>query len=203
MFVLTADQVGSRRGPDLVEGALTALRSVCTAAPFTRTVGDELQGVLEEASSVVDAIVTLMRPGSWHIGLGIGPVETPLPTDPRSGRGPAFVAARAAVEAAKRDASHLAVVSAAEPGLEAEDAGVVLQLLAALQGRRSVQGWEAVDGMRQHGSQAEVADVLGVSRQAVGQRLQAAGWSLEERSRPVLTRLLVRADEAAAGARAR
>ena len=42
--------------------------------------------------------------------------------------------------------------------------------------------------------QSEVAEQLGVSRQAVGQRLQAAGWMLEQRTLPTLARLLDRAD---------
>ena len=38
---------------------------------------------------------------------------------------------------------------------------------------------------------------LGISRQAVGQRLQAAQWSVEEAAIPTLGRLLARADRVA------
>lgn len=203
MFVLTVDQQASRRQADLVEQAVAGLAGVAVAVPFTRTVGDEFQGVLREAPSVVAAILTLMRSGHWHIGLGIGIVEQPLPVDSRSGRGPAFVAARAAVELAKRDPSHLGVVTAAPSASEAEDAAVVFQLLVAVHERRTAQGWQAVDEMRAAGSQAEVAARLGISRQAVGQRLRAAAWALEERTLPALTRLLDRADAAAAAGGAR
>ncbi|WP_375433232.1 SatD family protein [uncultured Friedmanniella sp.] len=197
MFVLTVDQVASRRRPDLVDQALTSLADVAAAVPFTRTLGDEFQGAVQEESSVLAAILILMRSRQWHLGLGIGPVERPLPTDSRSARGPAFVAARSAVEQAKREPSHLAVVSAAPTATEAEDAAVVLRLLLAAHERRSAQGWEAVDAMRAATSQAEVATALGISRQAVGQRLRAAAWALEEQTLPVLTRLLGRADDAA------
>jgi hypothetical protein len=199
MFVLTVDQVHSRERRDLVEPALAALGAVPTRLRFTRTVGDEFQGALENPLSVVDAILTLMRGSQWHIGLGIGTVEEPLPDDPRSARGPAFLAARSAVERAKREPTHVCVVAPQPADVAAEDAEVVLQLLAALRSRRSDQGWEAADLMSATGSRTEVAARLGVSRQAVGQRLQAASWTVEQRARPTLVRLLDRADASAAG----
>src|SRR3712207_2242701 len=101
MFALTADQIESQARADLVDGVLDELSPVTTTLPFTRTVGDEFQGLLDDPVSVVDAILILMRTEQWHIGLGIGPVERPLPADPRRARGPALVCARAAVNAAK------------------------------------------------------------------------------------------------------
>jgi hypothetical protein len=197
MFVLTVDQIESRDRTDLVDDALQRLSSVATVLPFTRTVGDELQGLMEDPVSVVDAMVILMRDERWHMGLGIGPVERPLPEDSRRARGPAFVCARAAVNAAKSEPSHLCVVAAREDDHEAYDVEAVWRLTAAVQRRRSEPGWEAVDLVRAGSTQSEVAERLGISRQAVGQRLQAAQWSVEEAVRPTLARLLARADRAA------
>ena len=196
-FVLTVDQIESREQGDLVDVVLQRLSSVATILPFTRTVGDEFQGLLEDPVSVVDAIVILMRTERWHIGLGIGPVERPLPDDSRRARGPAFVCARAAVDAAKSEPSHLCVVAAREDGHEAYDVEAVWRLTAAVHQRRSEPGWEAVDLVRSGRTQSEVADRLGISRQAVGQRLRAAQWSVEEAIHPTLVRLLTRADRAA------
>jgi hypothetical protein len=196
-FVLTADQIDSRTHGDLVDGALQRLLSIATVLPFTRTVGDELQGLLDDPVSVVDAIVLLMRSEDWHLGLGIGPVERPLPDDTRRARGPAFVCARTAVTAAKTEPSHLCVVAALEEDHEAYDVEAVLRLAAAVRRRRSGPGWEAVDLVSAGSTQGEAAERLGISRQAVGQRLQAAAWSVEEAVRPTLVRLLARADRAA------
>jgi hypothetical protein len=196
-FVLTVDQIESRGQGDLVDGALQGLSSVTSVLPFTRTVGDELQGLMDDPVSVVDAIVMLMRSGEWHIGLGIGPVERPLPDDSRRARGPAFVCARAAVNAAKMEPSHLCVIAAREDDHEAYDVEAVWRLTAAVHHRRSEPGWEAVDLARSGRTQSEIAEQLGISRQAVGQRLQAAQWSAEEAARPTLMRLLGRADRAA------
>jgi hypothetical protein len=196
-FVLTVDQLESRTTGDAVDHALGLLSEVGTILPFTRTVGDEFQGLLDGAASAVDAILLLMRHERWHIGLGLGAVEQPLPTDSRAARGPAFLCARTAVEAAKTDVSHLAVVAAHETDHEAEDVQAVWRLTAALRRRRSPSGWAAVDLMLAGHTRSEAARRLGVSRQAVGQRLQAAHWDLEAAIRPTLTRLLTRADEAA------
>ena len=197
MFALTVDQIESRERVDLVDEVLAELSSVTTTLPFTRTVGDELQGLLHDPVSVVDAILILMRTEKWHIGLGIGPVERPLPTDSRRARGPALVCARAAVDAAKTEPSHLCVRAAREDDHEAYDVEAVWRLAAAVRRRRSEPGWAAVDLIRAGRTQTEVAERLGISRQAVGQRLQAAQWSVEEAIRPTLARLLTRADRAA------
>lgn len=185
-FVLTVDQIESREQGDLVDGALQRLSSVATVLPLTRTIGDEFQGLMDDPVSVVDAILILMRSEQWHIGLGIGPVERPLPEDSRRARGPAFVCARAAVNAAKTEPSHLCVVAAREDDHEAYDVETVWRLVAAVHRRRSEPGWEAVDLVRAGSTQTEVAEALGISRQAVGQRLQAAQWSVEEAGKSVV-----------------
>src|SRR3712207_2737912 len=189
MFVLTVDQRQSRSQADRVDHALAALGGVATRLPFTRTVGDEFQGALENPLSVVDAILILVRSPQWHVGLGIGPVQQPLPDDVRSARGPAFVAARTAVDRAKHEPTHLCVETAAD-GVDRQDAEAVLQLLATLLGRRTQEGWQAVDLVQSTGSRTAAAARLGISRQAVGQRLQAAGWTAEQRVVPTLGRLL-------------
>jgi hypothetical protein len=191
-FVLTVDQRGSRRGPDRVPEVLSALNStVPTVLPFERTAGDEFQGVLAEPDQVVDVVLRLVRLGGWSIGVGAGPVQTPLPPSTRAGAGPAFLCARRAVDAAKQRPVRLAVRGVVP--VEAGDAQAVLTALAVLVDRRSDQAWEAialVDGGR---TQAEAATELGISRQAVGQRLAAALWDLERELRPTAARLLARA----------
>lgn len=192
-YVLTVDQIASRGGPDLIEETIAQLAPLPTLLPFVRTVGDEFQGLLDDAVSVVAAILALMRTQQWHIGLGIGAVDPPLPADSRAARGAAFVAARSAVEAAKNDAHHLEVI-AADAGHEGSDAGAVLRLVAAVLSRRTAAGWEVIDLTEQGMTQREIGERLDISRQAVGQRLQAAQWEVEAQVRPALARLLERAD---------
>lgn len=192
-FVLTVDQIQSRAQQDLVEVTLAGLGEVDTLLPFTRTVGDEFQGLVANPASVVDVTLGLMRTVGWHVGIGIGAVQQPLPSDARQARGPAFLAARSAVEAAKKQSTHVSVRSVPDR-LEARDAEITFRLLIALQLRRSAHGWEAVGLMDQGLTQAAAASTLGITRQALSQRLQAAHWSLDRESRLVLARLLARAD---------
>ena len=196
-YVITADQIGSRGAGDRVDDTLAALRDRPTRLPFTRTVGDELQGLLVDPVSVVDAILILMRNEQWHIGLGIGPVEEPLPDSAPAARGLAFLGARDAVDRAKTDPSHIAVGAAADPDQFAADAEAALRLLAAVHRRRSEPGWQAVDQVRGGRTQQEVATALAISRQAVGQRLKAAEWLVETEAVPMLVRLLRRAETSA------
>lgn len=190
-FVLTIDQRASRRNPDRVPGALSALSGVPTLLRFERTAGDEFQGLLDDAAVAVGVVLDLVRAGGWSIGVGAGPVQLPLPGSTRAGAGAAFLAARAAVEAAKRRPSRVAVRGPADTA--AGDAQAVLTALAVLVDRRSAQAWEAIALVDAGRTQAEAAAELGVTRQAVGQRLAAGLWDVERDLRPTAARLLTQA----------
>jgi hypothetical protein len=191
-YVLTVDQRASRRGPDRVADALRLLDgAVPMLLGFERTAGDEFQGVLGEPSDVVELVLRLVRMGGWSIGVGAGPVHMPLPESTRAGAGPAFLAARRAVDAAKQRPFRLAVRGVVPP--EAADAQAVLSALAGLVDRRSAQAWAAIALVEEGRTQSDAATALGVSRQAVGQRLAAGMWELERELRPTAARLLTRA----------
>jgi hypothetical protein len=191
-YVLTVDQRSSRSGADRVPEALDLLNSSPGAVlPFERTAGDEVQGVLGDPGAAVDAVARLVRLGGWSIGLGAGPVQTPLPDSTRAASGPAFLFARRAVEAAKQRPARLAVRGAVPA--DAGDAQAVLTALAVLLGRRSEPAWEAIALVEAGHTQAQAAAELGISRQAVGQRLAAGLWDLERELRPTAARLLARA----------
>jgi phage-related baseplate assembly protein len=195
LAVVTIDQRRSRTSPDRVESLLADLAGSGTAAAtvlrFERTAGDEVQGLIGSPAELVELVLWLVRAGSWSTGVGLGPVRRPLPDSARAGAGPAFEHARAAVERAKRHVEGVAV--AGPDAAAARHAEAVLQLLAALVQRRSPQGWQAVDLVGAGLTQVAAARRLGVSRQAVGQRLQAALWPHEQSVRPVAADLLARA----------
>lgn len=99
MIVLTIDQEDSRHGTDRVPELLDKLANVRTIAGFERTVGDEVQGLLEDAAVACAAIRLTMRMGGWHIGIGIGQIDDDVLAEIssgtiRTGRGSAFVRAR-------------------------------------------------------------------------------------------------------------
>ncbi|MBT0995189.1 hypothetical protein KIN34_12940 [Cellulomonas sp. DKR-3] len=207
MFILTIDQRGSRRDTDRVPELLRVTQSewpgiIASSSGssrdgvvlgFERTVGDEVQGVLDDAGLVVDVALTVLRWGGWSVGIGCGPVDEPLPESSRAASGPGFVLARDAVEAAK---SRQRVVPLAVRGAHHDaglDAEAVLTLAAATAARRSAAGWAAIDAIEQAGPDARQEDVaaqMGVSQQAISQRLRTALWQEELAARRAAAWLL-------------
>ncbi len=196
MFVVTIDQQGSRHAPDRVPALIAGLPAVpgVLRGP-ERTVGDEVQAVLDDPDGVVQLTLHLLRLGEWSVGIGAGPVDEPLPASTREGRGEAFVLARTAVDAAKsRQRPVPLAVRGADP-VAAADAEAVLTLLGAVLARRTPAGWRAVDESGRTGdrSQDAVAARLGITQQAVSERLRTALWAEEVAVRPAAARLLTAA----------
>lgn len=193
---MTIDQQASRRRgdrvPELLESLGAHLRRAAPDAvvrPFERTVGDEVQGVLDDAAAVVDCALALQRWEGWSVGIGAGAVDEPLAESTRASSGEAFVAARTAVERARSRAVTVPLAVAGADATEATAAEAVLQLLAAVGSRRTTAGWAAIDATAGR-TQREAAGDLGISAQAVSQRLRTALWDEEVAVRPVAARLL-------------
>ena len=186
-LVITADQKGSRRQRDRVPDALDALAQVDCVLPPSRTVGDEIQLISTDPAAWGQTLEILTRLGGWRLGGGIGAVELPLPDEVPAARGPAFLSARAAIESAHADPAGLdlddGVSAAGYAGRAAAPQGGALHqayvfscLLEHLWSRRSAQGWEVIDVIRQVDSGKAAAAHLGISASAVSQRLRTAGW---------------------------
>lgn len=181
--VVTADQRNSRRAADRVPAALAALDTATAdrlALPFERTVGDEIQALTRDPGAVVDIVLTLTRLDDWHVGIGVGPVDQPLPVSTREARGPAYLAARTAVDEARIAPSNLRLVAAETVGTgpygetAARRAEAALVMLRALVARRTAEGWEVIDMLDATGSGKLAAQRLGVSPSAVSQRAARA-----------------------------
>ncbi|WP_285113785.1 DNA-binding protein [Leifsonia sp. fls2-241-R2A-40a] len=198
MFVVTADQVDSRRRPDIVAPALEEIAdrfAAHLALPPDRNAGDELQVLTADAATALDLILTLTREGAWSVGLGLGDVRLPLPENTREATGDAFVAARTAVARAKRAPARLAVEALAAPE-PAADAEALVTLLLTLRDGRTAAGWELYDLVSAGLTQAEAGARLGITPQSASDRARAAGARVELAAIPALTRLLARADAA-------
>ena len=199
-FVLTVDQRRSRRGPDLVDATIDTIAGLVRVPTlaFERTAGDEFQGVVGAASDAVAIALRLVRDGRWSIGIGVGTIVV---GSARASRGPAFLRARQAVDVAKRSPHDVAVLGPGDDDADetlnsrAGQAHALLTMLAAVVGRRTDAGWEAIDLVEAGSSPAEAAAELGISRQAVGQRLAVALWREEIDVRHVAVRLLTEAEE--------
>jgi hypothetical protein len=209
MYVLTIDQQGSTTDVDRVPDLIAALRNL-TPVPFERSVGDELQGVVEDAADVVDVALHALRGGHWYVGIGIGMVSLAPGASPREGSGSGFVAARKAVELAKGAAGQvpLSVVSGSmvrgkdlqphvqEDAVASANAQAVLRLIGRLVQQRTEAQWRVVDRLRAvqgvvgHGSQKQVARELGITEQSVSRAVLRSAWQEEWAARPAAAMLL-------------
>lgn len=193
VFALTIDQRGSRRSEDAVPGLLSMLDSWPVVRRFERTAGDEVQGLVEQADTVVEIVSAVVVEQRWWIGIGSGSVEQDLPASVRASRGPALIAARVAVERAKTASGGLSLEPA--PGVDPDlalDAETALQMLTRLLNDRTDHGREAIQALRGVVTQAQAAERLGISPQAMSRRLHVARLDDEARLRRLAVRLLAR-----------
>lgn len=210
MYVLTIDQRGSTSDVDRVPDLIAGLAGLAPAT-FERSVGDELQGVVDDASQVVDIALHALRGGHWYVGIGIGTVHLAPGGSPREGSGSGFVAARQAVELAKGAAAQVplsvvgGIVGRDDVPLQAKEgatvasanAQAVLRLIGRLVQERTEAQWRVVDRLRalqdgggRHGSQKRVAKELGITEQSVSRAVLRAAWQEEWAARPAAAMLL-------------
>lgn len=181
LVVLNVDQRRSRSSSDAVSEALVRVNDNDAhwrlAMHAERTVGDEWQVALSDPSSVASLLAWVLESSMWHVGVGVGDVDEPLPLSTREARGTAYLSARAAADVAKRSPYSIAVRS------DAGDHELIEALawsLAAIVSARSAEGVEAA-AMRSAGmSGVDIARELGISPQAVSTRLKVADWVVGE-----------------------
>lgn len=199
MIVITADQVDSTHRDDLAGAAVVSLNERYgpdLVLPVDRNAGDEIQAIVEDATVALAIILELTRSGQWSVGCGIGAVRHPLPSNTREAAGPAFVAARDAVDRAKKAQFRFALAVAANPAIEADDLAPLVDLVLLLRSRRTDEGWELYDLLAAGLTQSEGATRLGISPQAASQRARSAGIRSELAAHAPLARLLAHADTA-------
>jgi len=205
MIVLTVDQRHSRTTEDAVGPALVHLertRRPALLMPPERTAGDEFQVLAATPRGALDLVLDLTRADQWSVGIGVGAVDAPLGATVRECRGPAFVAARQAVERAKRSLTHCAL--AAQPGHPlADDVEALLALLLLLRARRTPPGWELHDLLSEGMSQQDAAARLGITAQSASQRARTAGLRVEDAATAALVTLLETLDATVSGAEPR
>lgn len=192
MFTLTINQTDSRRDGDLVPKLLKDLRHIPARLDFDRSVEDEVQGIVDCPHQAVDAALIALRCGSWYVGIGVGPVNEPLPNLIRDATGHGLVYARRAVDRLHSTRERIPVAVEGPLADISQEAEAVLRLLGHIVHDRSAAEWRVLDlltpGVR--GQQKAVAQELGITTQAVSKALARAQWHEEHAARPAAARLL-------------
>lgn len=192
MFTLTINQTDSRRDGDLVPKLLKDLRHIPARLDFDRSVEDEVQGILDCPHQTVEAALIAVRAGAWFVGIGVGPINEPLPNQIKDASGHGLIYARRAVNRLRQGKDRVPVaVDGPLPALTGE-AEAVLRLLGHIVRDRSEAEWRVLDlltpGVR--GQQKAVAHELGISTQAVSKAVARSRWNEEHAARPAAARLL-------------
>lgn len=203
--VVLGDVVGSRAVADrrgLDRRLRAALRAVNEAheadigAWFTPLKGiDEFGGTLTAAEAAYDVVRTIqegLHPAAARYVVVAGTVDVnPDATELHVMDGPAFHRADALL--ADLETGHLAVETG-DPTVD-DLATAAGDLALAIRERWTERQAEVAAAYRRLGTQAAVADRLGVSQQAVSKTLRAAGYDRVRRAETRLNRALARALE--------
>jgi hypothetical protein len=190
-IVIDLDQRDSTAWADLVAPYAEMLNSAFRDAlqlPFVRTTGDEMQGVLGDPSRLNELLDDVSDRRDWWIGIGIGAI-TRAGVSSRESAGPAFKAARAAIDAAKRNRAAAGAAVCGEPADHAESLQAALAGIAFIRAKRTERQREVVATARRVPAQRTAAEQLGITQQAVSDALRAAGYDAENQLRGLASRL--------------
>lgn len=172
-------------------------------ARFLVTLGDEFQGVLKRADIIPDLIWDIeasLPKAEVRIGIGHGTLNPPIKRVALGMDGPAFHAARAAIEEARRRKTR----GGSFLGFgQAED--MLLNSLAALLRRQRAtlteNQLETLGLLRRGHSQSEIAAKFGITKQAVNSRARSVGWEAYLEGEGALRAILKRFDASSAWSR--
>ncbi|WP_345472101.1 hypothetical protein QMQ05_00445 [Glutamicibacter ectropisis] len=173
------------------------LSQVDTHAPFTALSGQLLLGVPKDPEAAVDALMRVARLNFCNIGLGIGSLYEPVPTEADLVEGKAARRALGALEAASHRGERVPIcVSSGTDETDAELEGL-LRMLGQWIRTRTEAEWSVVDlltpGVR--GQQKAVAEILGITPQAVSAAIVRSGYNDELGARAAIARLLEFTDQ--------
>jgi hypothetical protein len=194
-IVLNLDQRNSSAASDLVEPTSERFNARFAAVlrlPFVRTAGDEMQAVLSDPAALSDLLDDALDGQAWWIGVGIGQI-TRLGRSSRESAGPAFKAARDAIDAAKRDRGAPGPAVRGAPAELAESLQAASAGIAFIRAKRTDRQREVVAATRGAAAQRAAAEQLGITHQAVSDALRAAGYDAEQQLRKLVGRLAAQA----------
>lgn len=194
MFAIHARYRGrERRRADFVRQSAQALSTLPDVNEFSVVGVEDIQATVDTAEAACDTTMALLSAGDWAVGIGVL-VDDSLPE-------PELAATQALSLAAMTLGTH-ARSGQVKVGVKrgnrkdqawSADVQAVFTMLAHILSKRTSEGREATSLVRSGMNQNEAAAELGISKQAMSQRLQAAGWQAEMAGYRLAISLLQRA----------
>ncbi len=177
----------------LVRRSAEALSTMHGVGTFQVLGEEDICATVDSPEAICDTVMALLSDGSWAAGIGI------LPGSVRTEAEAEAVRRVAATSLARRARSGSVGVRVASPGAgsAAGDISATFALIGYALSKRTVEGREATSLMRAGMNQNEAAEELGISKQAMSQRLQAAGWQAETAGWQLAVNLIRRAEKEA------
>ncbi len=212
MFAIYASYRGrSRRRADYVRDVADALANSSVVADLEPLGVEDFLCLTEGPDATGAVVLSLLQAGDFAMGIGAvvdDPAQEsdadPEDIDAEQSRQELLSAARRAVSPRHR-AGHIGVrIELSGPGgvlapgaaaLVSEDIAASFTLLAHVLARRTEEGREATALLRAGHLQSEAAEIVGISKQAMSQRLSAAGWQAEQAGWNLAVHMLARVDE--------
>ena len=177
----------SVRRAELVQRSAMALSTLNGVGEFHVLGVEDICAVVDSATAVCDVVMALLADGDWAIGIGISPGNQEDEEGARQ-------VATAALRKSARMGQVYAKLNKRGRASEASDIAATFALLGYVLHKRTIEGREATSLVRAGLNQNEAAEELGISKQAMSQRLQAAGWSAEMAGWQLAVNLIERAN---------
>ncbi|QGU02039.1 hypothetical protein CKALI_05850 [Corynebacterium kalinowskii] len=200
MFAIHARYRGRAvRRAELVARSAEALSTLEGVGTFEVLGVEDICALVDTPEAIADTTMALLSAGEWAVGIGIVPTSVAAP---KLASAQAKKLAGAALGTRARIGTVKVKVKASRAGKEdadrwASDIAASFLLLATLLAKRSPEGREATSMMRRGYNQNEAAAELGITKQAMSQRLQAAGWQAETAGWQLAVNLIRRAEDSA------
>lgn len=209
MYAVHATYRGnSRRRADYVRQVADALGSAPDVGAVRVLGAEDFTALARDADSATGVVLNLIQAGDFAVGIGAlaGGVED---TGTSADTGESAVveqligAAGRAAEGNRRAGQVQARVELPGPGGVqspghgadvSADIAAAFTLVAHVLNRRTAEGREATALMRQGHLQSEAAEMVGISKQAMSQRLAAAGWQAEQAGWQLTVHMLARTE---------
>ncbi|QGU07436.1 hypothetical protein COCCU_07515 [Corynebacterium occultum] len=169
------------RRADLVKRSAEALSTLKGVGKFEVLGVEDICAVIDSAQPACDVVMALLSDGEWAVGLGIDPsLDSGDESAPERVRKIASSALGPVGRSVRAGSVKVKVLNSSQVSdTSAFDIAATFQLLGQVLSKRSLEGREATSLMRRGLNQNEAAEELGISKQAMSQRLQAAGWQAE------------------------
>ena len=167
-----------KRRAELVRRSAEALSTLEGVTGFEILGVEDIRSTVTDAETMANVVMALLSDGSWAIGIGVD--------EPESAEESATVALGTGGRAG------IVKVRARSPqvGTLGQDISSAFLLLSHVLAKRTPEGREATSLVRSGLNQNEAAAELGISKQAMSQRLQAAGWQAEQAGWQLVINLL-------------